>query len=341
MLGKERVEQLFYKHCKRYSSLTIIPFSEISDEPVRYFKWYAFEIEMVLNCTTVADPFNHFIYIYKEIDDNMSCKYTIEIPYSKHDDHVETVYEINSLVDENGCVCMFVDNNPYHLKAYLCVECEFEEKDKIEQILKRTELKTDNQFGLGELLSETQYRGYNTHTLLANMSKEDITNVFRRLFIFASEEELMQKGYSDKRHFFRPKIFISYCHKNKSIVYKIIDDLKSAGLDFWLDETSIDVGDNILSSIMNGIEQSDFAILFLSKATAESNYSQMELNNIMAKMINKKMGWYVVKLDDVDIEQILPCLSNYKYFDMTTKSEEDLELDIISQVEKLSTQKGI
>ena len=271
----------------------------------------------------------------------MSCKYTIEIPYSKHDDHVETVYEINSLVDENGCVCMFVDNNPYHLKAYLCVECEFEEKDKIEQILKRTELKTDNQFSLEELLSETQYRGYNTHTLLANMSKEDITNVFRRLFIFASEEELMQKGYSDKRHFFRPKIFISYCHKNKSIVLNIIDDLKSAGLDFWLDETSIDVGDNILSSIMNGIEQSDFAILFLSKATVESNYSQMELNNIMAKMINKKMGWYVVKLDDVDVEQILPCLSNYKYFDMTTKSEEDLKLDIISQVEKLSTQKGI
>ena len=124
-------------------------------------------------------------------------------------------------------------------------------------------------------------------------------------------------------------------------MHKIIDDLKSAGLDFWLDETSIDVGDNILSSIMNGIEQSDFAILFLSKATVESNYSQMELNNIMAKMINKKMGWYVVKLDDVDVEQILPCLSNYKYFDMTTRSEEELKLDIISQVEKLSTQKGI
>lgn len=56
----------------------------------------------------------------------------------------------------------------------------------------------------------------------------------------------------------------------------------------------------------------------------------------MAEMIKKEMGWYIVKIDDVNVDEILPSLSNYKYFDLTLQSADELIEDIIKCIEKLN-----
>ena len=50
-------------------------------------------------------------------------------------------------------------------------------------------------------------------------------------------------------------------------------------------------------------------------------------------MIKKKMNWYIVKLDDVNPDDILPSLSDYKYYDFNINNDiNNLCKDISKQV---------
>jgi TIR domain len=62
------------------------------------------------------------------------------------------------------------------------------------------------------------------------------------------------------------KIFLSYGHdQNKPIVDRIESDLKMAGYEVWKDETEIKAGDHWRRSIVDGLQDSDWVIGFLSK----------------------------------------------------------------------------
>jgi tetratricopeptide (TPR) repeat protein len=62
------------------------------------------------------------------------------------------------------------------------------------------------------------------------------------------------------------KIFVSYGHDhNKPIVDRIESDLKAAGYQVWKDETQIKAGNHWRRSIVDGLQDSDWVIGFLSK----------------------------------------------------------------------------
>lgn len=80
---------------------------------------------------------------------------------------------------------------------------------------------------------------------------------------------------------------MSYCHKNKAEVEKIIFGLREYGLDFWLDEEQIDVGDRLMERIDEGIRLSDIPIIFLSEATKEAMFAKHELFVFLIKLFIK------------------------------------------------------
>ena len=49
-------------------------------------------------------------------------------------------------------------------------------------------------------------------------------------------------------------------------------------------------------------------------------------------MIQKKIRWFIVKLDQVDVQEILPVLSNYKYYDFSI--EKDI-FDLTAEIQKI------
>lgn len=335
MLGRNLIEQLYKKYNRRYSSFLIIPFSEVADKPLKFYQWYAFEFERELNCSAFADTYNKQIVIYKgAIMNNFSI--TIEIPYGKRDTYIDAIYDINSLIDSNGCCALFVSNIPYNLKSYLCIEGKSDNLPKIEHIIKSNHLEKITKFGFRELFIEMGNRQYNMYIIPTNIPKSIFARSFQAQYQFAAESELEDRGYKFHTHSERKKVFISYCHANKEIVYEITEALENSGINLWIDKKDMGVGTNILRSILNGINESDFAILFLSKATINSNYGQLELENIMAAMVMKKMNWYVVKIDDVNVEEIMPSLSNYKYFDLTQSNIDELTYDIVNHIRKIN-----
>lgn len=72
------------------------------------------------------------------------------------------------------------------------------------------------------------------------------------------------------------KIFLSHSSRDKPIVRRIANDLKSKGHDVWLDEYDIQVGDSIIESISKGILDADYLVVFLSAAAVQSKWVEKE-----------------------------------------------------------------
>lgn len=240
--------------------------------------------------------------------------------------------EINQIVSSNGCIILFVCNIPYNLVSYLSIETKQNEGQLIENIIKKYDLRKESSLGIHELFMEFCNRKFNMATIPPSFSKADITQMFNDAYFFCSKSDLTKKGYNFNTHIRRKKVFISYCHANKELVYEITEALEYSGIDLWIDKKDISVGSHLLESILAGIEESDFAILFLSNATLSSNYGQLELKTIMSALTNKKKGWYIVKIDDVDVNNIMPSLGDYKYYDLSNGNKTELIKDIINAI---------
>lgn len=262
----------------------------------------------------------------------MRYKFNVEIPYGKRNRYFEFIVAVNDLVTSSGMVSLWVNNNPYSLQSFLLVETN-ENGAEISELVKKYGLKNDTSKGIDEYLSELSIRKWNTMTIMGGRIS---VGMAYGLYEFADEDVLEKNGYKqDDRK--RNKIFISYCHKNKDAVLEYVDKMEKAGLYLWIDKQEIDAGDNILEKIMSGIEESDLCITFVSKATVEAQFARHELTTIWHKVIYNKKKWFIVKLDDVDIEEIYCGLSQYLYYDIHDSSDTE---DLINAVErKLSKMK--
>lgn len=152
--------------------------------------------------------------------------------------------------------------------------------------------------------------------------KDELNYTYNSMFFFPSNKELEKKGYKLDVELKRKQVFISYSHKDKSIVRPFADKLRDTGVNAFIDERSIDFGENILKSIMDGMEQSDLNVIFISNNYKESNYAKTELYNAFNGIIQRNSNWIIVKLDDVNPDDVIFGLGGYKYFEWENNSNE-------------------
>ena len=117
LLNTSQLKELYNRYDKKNSSLISIPFSAISDEPLKFYKWYAALFQIELNVKAFADVDSKQIIIYKGT--KMKYYATILIPYENREAYIDAVNEINQIVSSNGCIILFVCNIPYNLVSYL------------------------------------------------------------------------------------------------------------------------------------------------------------------------------------------------------------------------------
>lgn len=65
LLNTSQLKELYNRYDKKNSSLISIPFSAISDEPLKFYKWYAALFQIELNVKAFADVDSKQIIIYK------------------------------------------------------------------------------------------------------------------------------------------------------------------------------------------------------------------------------------------------------------------------------------
>ncbi|WP_395373457.1 toll/interleukin-1 receptor domain-containing protein [Marinicella sp. W31] len=99
-------------------------------------------------------------------------------------------------------------------------------------------------------------------------------------------------------------VFISHASEDKEdFVKPLVEALSNSGYKVWYDEFTLKVGDSLRRSIDNGLKDSKYGIVVLSKAFFEKNWTQYELDGLVTKEMegNKVILpiWHMVSKDQV------------------------------------------
>jgi len=113
----------------------------------------------------------------------------------------------------------------------------------------------------------------------------------------------------------RPSVFLSYAHADRTLVRRVGEGLRDQGIDVWIDETQLSVGDSLVTRIERGLDSADFVAFFLSKAAVNSPWARQELNFAISRQVSANRGALVlpVLLEDTEIPALL---RDVMYLDM-------------------------
>lgn len=98
------------------------------------------------------------------------------------------------------------------------------------------------------------------------------------------------------------------CHSScdKEQVQELAERLKSNGIDVWLDECELKIGDSIAEKVASAIHVSDFVIAVLSPNSVKSHWVQKELNLAITKEIEtNRTVVFPVLLDKCNLPEYL------------------------------------
>src|SRR5262245_36933664 len=78
-------------------------------------------------------------------------------------------------------------------------------------------------------------------------------------------------------------IFISYASEDaRAVALPLAKALRTAGLSVWLDQDEVTLGDRLRLKISNGLADSSFVLVILSRASVDKKWPLDELNAAMA-----------------------------------------------------------
>lgn len=117
--------------------------------------------------------------------------------------------------------------------------------------------------------------------------------------------------------------FLSHSSSDKPFIRQLAADLAANGIDVWLDEQRIRVGDSIPEKIAQGLAGSDFFLIGMSQHSASSPWVQKELNNALVNEVQRrKVHILPLKLDDSPMPQII---ADKKYADFSKSYKAGLD----------------
>jgi hypothetical protein len=136
----------------------------------------------------------------------------------------------------------------------------------------------------------------------------------------AAESKKEQRHKDEKG---RRIAFLSHSSIDKPFIRQLAADLTANGVDVWLDEQRIRVGDSIPEKIAQGLAGSDFFLIGMSGNSANSPWVQKELNNALVNEVQRrKVHILPLKLDDSPMPQIL---ADKKYADFSKSYKAGLD----------------
>jgi hypothetical protein len=145
-----------------------------------------------------------------------------------------------------------------------------------------------------------------------------------------------------------PSIFISHSWADKEFVKHLASELRAQGLSVWIDHTHIKVGQRISRRIMEGIAESDYFLIVISKTSVESNWVKEEIDSAYFEAVSNRDDTILpVLLDSTPLPKEL---ANLKYADFRDRFEDgfkelmrvfDVEEDYIDFLSRAEREKII
>jgi len=132
------------------------------------------------------------------------------------------------------------------------------------------------------------------------------------------------------------KVFISYAHKDKSFVGKIVSRLEKNGHKIWIDDGKLDPAAAINTEIQSAINDSDYVIVFLSKSSVKSKWVQQEVYEALYQELkNEKTKLIPVKIEECDLPEAFTKTKKFSrlYIDFF-KDKKEAESQLIEILKK-------
>ena len=133
------------------------------------------------------------------------------------------------------------------------------------------------------------------------------------------------------------ELFICHASEDKiDFVIPLVEELKKINVCVWYDEYELTVGDSLRRTIDNGLKESKFGVVVLSKAFFSKNWTQYELNGLIAReMQGYKVVlpiWYGVSIKD--ILNYSPALADKLSIDSSKKGMTEIAKELKKAIEK-------
>lgn len=148
--------------------------------------------------------------------------------------------------------------------------------------------------------------------LQPNLIAEDLVDAAE------NTKELRHKEDSTRRI-----AFLSHSSFDKPFIRQLAADLSANGIDVWLDEQRIRVGDSIPEKIAQGLAGSDFFLIGISEHSRNSQWVQKELNNALVNEVQRrKVHILPLRLDDSPMPNVI---ADKKYADFSKSYKAGLD----------------
>jgi hypothetical protein len=117
--------------------------------------------------------------------------------------------------------------------------------------------------------------------------------------------------------------FLSHSSLDKPFIRQLAADLTANGVDVWLDEQRIRVGDSIPEKLAQGLAGSDFFLIAMSEHSVSSAWVQKELNNALVNEVQRRNVHILpLRLDDTPMPAII---NDKKYADFSKSYKAGLD----------------
>jgi hypothetical protein len=105
-----------------------------------------------------------------------------------------------------------------------------------------------------------------------------------------------------------PHVFISYSHADHDFVSRLASALTSYGVDVWMDDKDIQVGDSIIAAVEEGLRGADAVCLVLSQTSIEAPWVRREYRTALSLQLKAPEGSpriLPLRIDPVDPPMLL------------------------------------
>ena len=124
----------------------------------------------------------------------------------------------------------------------------------------------------------------------------------------------------------RPVVFISHSWKDKHVARRLAGDLQVEGMDVWLDEHKILVGESIHTKVEEGLHECDYLVLLLSRNSLTSTWVSEEINAVRSKEKHeRKVILLPVEIEELTDDKIPILLADRKRAKLIPKYNDGLQ----------------
>lgn len=137
------------------------------------------------------------------------------------------------------------------------------------------------------------------------------------------ENSIEEEKMKTSTEVFDFNVFICHSSQDKNVVEDIIEDFKREGVTYWVDHEQIEYGDEITGKIEDGLKNSKYTVVILSKNLGTSNWCKKEYGPILNREYNKQSGKKVIplKIDDCKDDDIPYLLYDKMRADYSNKED--------------------